>query len=481
MRILMGIYTIRNYFLAISLLLSVVRSYGQAPAVAISSNAPLCAGAASLQLNETGGEAMSWNWSGPNGFTSTLQNPSISNPTLSASGLYSVTITNAAGAMATASLSVAINPVPEVNPIANQVFCNGALTTPITFTGNTPGTQFSWTNTNDTIGLALSGTGNIASFGAQNAKIVPITALVTVLPQYTANGMTCTGAPKTFSYTIQPTPVVNAGADIAICAGGSTTLSATGGVSCAWQPSTGLSNASSCNPVASPGQNTLYTVTVTTAFGCTNTDAMAVNIHVPKTLTCNNLVLLSLDSTGMAVITPDMILQGGTMDDAVFSVKITTATGVLLPGSPTVGCGQIGQTLTVKVTDNCSNLSCWGTLKVEDKLPPKLSCTNIDLSCAVTTYTPAYLKNVLFISTAYPTVQENCGLYTLNYLDTWTDLGCTGSVNGMSDLSAYAIRKWTATDNHGNSSTCIQYLYFRRLHLGDLIMPPATVTVPCSN
>lgn len=476
----MGIFTNKCYFIIICFLLSGLHGFGQVPAVIVGSNSPVCSGATNLLLTETGGQAASWSWSGPNGFNSTLPNPSISNPTAAAAGLYSVTVTDPAGNMASASLTVAINPLPEVNPIVNQVLCNGSLTAPIAFAGTISGTQFTWTNSNGLIGLATSGTGNIAAFTAQNSKIVPDTALVTVLPQYTAaNGLTCTGLPQTFLFIIQPTPMVNAGPDIPICAGGSTPLTAIGGVSCSWQPTIGLNNANSCTPTAGPAQNTLYSVTVTDTHGCTNTDAVAVNIHVPKALSCNNLVILSLDSSGTAVITPDIILQGGTLDDAVFTVKITTSTG--LPVLNPVGCAQIGQTLTVKVTDICSNLSCSGTLKVEDKLAPKLSCTNLVLTCAITTYSPAYLKNILLLPAAYPTVQENCGVPTLTYLDTWTDLGCTGSVNGMTDLSAYVLRKWKATDGHGNSATCLQYIYFRRLHLDDLIMPPAIVTVPCSN
>ena len=156
-------------------------------------------------------------------------------------------------------------------------------------------------------------------------------------------------------------------------------------------------------------------------------------------------------------------------------LKITNATGQTVANP--VGCAQSGQILTVTITDECSNLSCWGNLRVEDKLAPQLTCHNLDLSCAITNYAPAYLDLMLHVPNTYPTVQENCGTFTRNYVDTWTDLSCTESVNGITDLSAYAIRRWTVTDAHGNSATCNQYIYFRRIHLGELIMPmPDTVT-----
>ncbi len=56
-------------------------------------NSPLCEGdGQSLTLNataDTAGTGIGYFWTGPNGFTSTLQNPIIPNPTLSDSGLYS--------------------------------------------------------------------------------------------------------------------------------------------------------------------------------------------------------------------------------------------------------------------------------------------------------------------------------------------------------------------------------------------------------
>ena len=79
------------------------------PAVSVSTNAPLCIGAPELLLFETGGSALSWKWKGPNGFSSTDQNPVITNPTLLSSGLYSVTITDGNGETASASVQATIH------------------------------------------------------------------------------------------------------------------------------------------------------------------------------------------------------------------------------------------------------------------------------------------------------------------------------------------------------------------------------------
>jgi YVTN family beta-propeller protein len=74
--------------------------------------------------------------------------------------------------------------VPTVNPIANQTVCDNTATTAIHFSGT--GTSYSWTNSNPVIGLAASGTGDIASFIASNTGNIPVTATITVTPSLSA-------------------------------------------------------------------------------------------------------------------------------------------------------------------------------------------------------------------------------------------------------------------------------------------------------
>ncbi|MCX6243595.1 MAG: T9SS type A sorting domain-containing protein [Bacteroidetes bacterium] len=88
--------------------------------------------------------------------------------------------------------TVMVNPIPDVNPVSNQVVCNGTATAPVTFSGSIPGTTFNWTNSTPSIGLAASGAGNIASFTATNGGTSPVVANVTVTPSITT--------PLTFTY-----------------------------------------------------------------------------------------------------------------------------------------------------------------------------------------------------------------------------------------------------------------------------------------
>src|SRR6185295_6722892 len=61
---------------------------------------------------------------------------------------------------------------------------------------------------------------------------------------------------------------VDAGSNVSICFGDSTTLQASGGVNYSWLPNAGLSNPNISNPFAFPAATTIYTVTVTDASGC---------------------------------------------------------------------------------------------------------------------------------------------------------------------------------------------------------------------
>ncbi|WP_316843180.1 gliding motility-associated C-terminal domain-containing protein [Pedobacter psychrodurus] len=66
----------------------------------------------------------------------------------------------------------------------NQTVTGGQNTTPITFPAEC---IFNWTNNNPSIGLAVSGTGNIPSFTAVNNGNAPVIATITATPQAAAS------------------------------------------------------------------------------------------------------------------------------------------------------------------------------------------------------------------------------------------------------------------------------------------------------
>jgi subtilisin-like proprotein convertase family protein len=128
------------------------------------------------------------------------------------------------------SFTITVNPTPTVAAVDNQVLCNGSATTAVAFTGATTGTVYNWTNSNTSIGLAASGTGDIASFTAVNTGNAAVTSTITVTPTYTAAGFTCTGTATTFTITVNPTPRLTAVSNSIICNGSSNTIALTGPV-----------------------------------------------------------------------------------------------------------------------------------------------------------------------------------------------------------------------------------------------------------
>ncbi|MEI2825869.1 MAG: hypothetical protein V9F04_05285 [Dermatophilaceae bacterium] len=96
------------------------------PTASASSNGPLCVGDA-LNLTGTTDIGTNFSWTGPNGFTSGLQNPTIAAITAQEGGTYSLTVTAAGCSSTIATTSVTVNVGPLVNSITAtpSTICSG--------------------------------------------------------------------------------------------------------------------------------------------------------------------------------------------------------------------------------------------------------------------------------------------------------------------------------------------------------------------
>lgn len=97
-----------------------------------SSNTPTCIGTI-LNLTASGGT--NYSWTGPNGFTSNLQNPTIPNANASHSGQYSCLITGTGGCDGTNTINVVVGdstkPTPNINPLPTiSGDCNTTISIP---------------------------------------------------------------------------------------------------------------------------------------------------------------------------------------------------------------------------------------------------------------------------------------------------------------------------------------------------------------
>ena len=83
-----------------------------------------------------GNASNAYRWAGPNGFSSTEQNPVIPNGTAANSGVYTVTATNAGGCVNYALLTVTVTTAPiTLGNLGTTSFCpNGTLSIPFTST-----------------------------------------------------------------------------------------------------------------------------------------------------------------------------------------------------------------------------------------------------------------------------------------------------------------------------------------------------------
>lgn len=190
---------------------------------------------------------------------------------VTSTGTYWVDVTNSDGCTARDSINVTIIPIPTVDAGTAQSICY-IDTLQIVSATAADYDSLLWTS---------SGDGHFNDSTLLNPYYVPGTtdiangAVDLTLTAY-AN---CDTVSSLVVVTITTSTVAYAGADEEICLGDNVQLSAIGGTTYAWSPSTGLSNTNIPNPIASPTSTTTYIVTVTSSCG-TATDNVIVTVDV---------------------------------------------------------------------------------------------------------------------------------------------------------------------------------------------------------
>jgi gliding motility-associated-like protein len=114
--------------------------------------------------------------------------------------------------------SITVNPLPVLEQPADVSLCAGDTFSFSAFTGTYMST-FNWAVTAGTgasIGMPENGTDSIPAFVAMNNGSSPVTVPITVTPKSPAG---CMGIPKTFTITVNPSPVLPPISDIALCTG----------------------------------------------------------------------------------------------------------------------------------------------------------------------------------------------------------------------------------------------------------------------
>jgi gliding motility-associated-like protein len=186
---------------------------------------------------------------------------------------FTLTTTTAVGCTQTVSKTVHVYPKPELTINAPLQACQDA---PVSFGGAVSKvSEVSWK-----WDFGNGNTGNVQAPPDQTYSKTGAAAIVLTV----SSNDGCSDTAR-HNINILPKPVINAAATPAvICLGNSTTLSAGGGITYQWSPEQDLSNPQVAGPTASPKINTTYTVSVTDANGCNNTDEVSIRVAQPFTI-----------------------------------------------------------------------------------------------------------------------------------------------------------------------------------------------------
>ena len=271
--------------------------------------------------------AYTYSWSPAGGNNANANNLSA--------GTYTVTVTDANGC--THDTSVVVTQPAQLRDSISasvNVLCNGGNNGSATagVTGGTSPYTYSW-----------------SPYGGANATASSLTAGSYTVTVHDHNGCT---ASASVSIT-QPSALAITDTVSVLCIGQSATLSPnyTGGTPAytySWSPATGLSCTACAAPVASPTVNTVYTVTLTDANGCSISLADTVKVAPPLQITAGvSQAICPGDSVSLT-----SSASGG---NGVYTYSWSPATGLSCTMCKnTMASPSVNTTYSVVVNDGCS-------------------------------------------------------------------------------------------------------------------------------
>ena len=238
----------------------------------VNNDGPFCIGDA-IHLTANGQQGASYHWTGPNNYSSNLQNPTITNCNLNHSGTYTCTI-SLDGQSNSSNTEVSVYGRPTANFTATTV-CQGAPTQFTSTSTTNPANQamtYLWDFGDGQTSRLQNPTHQFATAGSHNVS----------LTVSCGNGA-CSNT-KTKSIAVAPQPVANAGTDTTIIYGASAPLSGSGGAGSFnyhWEPADKVLNPNAQNTQTKPltAQQT-FTLTVTSPQGdCSDSDQITVHLE----------------------------------------------------------------------------------------------------------------------------------------------------------------------------------------------------------
>ncbi len=263
-----------------------------APTSALSVNASVCIGGTANFSNISNGTT--FNWSGPNNFSSQLQNPIITNATNAMAGIFTCTTTSANGCTLVATVNLAIYQA-TMTANSNGPVCSGS-----------------------TLSLTASGAGNYNWTGASNfSSTLQNPTLTTANNSGGVYNVTATLTGHCYASAsiavVVNTVAVTASNNGPGCSGNTIHLVANGVGTFVWAGPNGYTSTQQNPNLINPnsGASGIYTVTITSPQGCVTTATTLVTVQAPKILTpactgtlCEDgvIYLETLDGSGISYL-----------------------------------------------------------------------------------------------------------------------------------------------------------------------------------
>ena len=276
---------------------------GTCPQPTASNNTPICAGN-TINLFSSNSNVSTYSWAGPNGFTSTLQNPTIPNSTVAMSGTYTVSIhPTGTSCYLTATTTVVINPTPSMTNASTASICTGGtVNIPLTSSASATYTWIGSDNPNVTGEITTLQTSNTLTNTLFNATLLPQTVTYTVTP--TGTVANCPGIVQIITVTVNPLPnAIATPPSQTICSGSTTSIaltSTTPGATFSWT----VSQSGVTGATGSSGSTIAQTITDTSpaagsaTYTVTPTASTCVGTPTTVVVTITHLFVATFNYSG---------------------------------------------------------------------------------------------------------------------------------------------------------------------------------------
>jgi hypothetical protein len=321
-----------------------------ASAPSASNTGPYCAGG-TISLSTPFVAGASYSWTGPTGFTSSLQNPTRTNVAVADGGIYSVTITITGCTSPAGTTNVTVNAAPSTPTITPTPTSVCPTSTGNSAAGPAGATSYAWSISNGTITSAT----NIQTitYTAGASGTVGLTLVVTNASNCSAtNTVNVTINANPATPTITPTP-----ASVCPSSAGNTAAGPAGATSYAWSITNGTitsaTNIQTITYTAGASGTVGLTLVVTNASGCsaTNTSNVTINPNPATPTITPTPAQVCASSTGNSAAGP----AGATSYAwSISNGTITSATNIQTVTYTAGASGTVGLTLVVTNASGCS-------------------------------------------------------------------------------------------------------------------------------